>query len=208
MLGALKDNQVGHVNRTHRQGRVDDGKVFNSSVYLHTAGRGHQDLGGGIAQAYCQLRRCEATKHHTVNGAQPSAGQHCNHRFRHHGHVQHDPVPTPYAKFGKPARGATDPIQQVPIADGLAISCHWRIVVNRHLLSASIPYMPVQGIETSVQRAITEPPIITFSIGIDTFFGPLGPFNQPGFVQPELIGLRLRFLVNLVVTQRVTSLHC
>ncbi len=72
------------------------------------------DLRRRVVDANGEFRRGESTEHHRVHRADARAGEHRDRRFRHHRHVDDDPVTLAHAECGKTAGDARHPVAQVP----------------------------------------------------------------------------------------------
>ncbi len=94
-------------------GAVEQRLVGDDAAGLDAARR-RQDGGRlGVLDARGKLRRGEAAEHHRVDGADAGAGQHGDHRFRHHRHVDDDPVALLDPQVLQHARPASPPRRAV-----------------------------------------------------------------------------------------------
>ncbi len=71
---------------------VEQRLVGDDAVDLDAAARRQDHLGLGVVDAGGELLRREAAEHHRMDRADARAGQHRDHRLRHHRHVEDDAV--------------------------------------------------------------------------------------------------------------------
>ena len=70
----------------------------------------------GVVDTRGELTRREAAEHHRVNRADARAGEHRNHRFRHHRHVNNDAIALADAEVAQRRRRARHLVAQLAIA--------------------------------------------------------------------------------------------
>ncbi|MNX75202.1 hypothetical protein D3C86_1066660 [compost metagenome] len=104
---------VKHHHRRGRRFRQAQGLVQQRLVRHHLAAAraavgAHHDLGRGVVDALGQVDGCKPAEHHRMHRADPGAGQHREHGFRHHRHVQQHAVAPPYAQFLEHRGGRVD----------------------------------------------------------------------------------------------------
>ena len=71
---------------------VEQRLVFDHAAGLEPAARGQDHLRLGVVDADRELFRGKPAKHDGVYRADACASEHCDHRFRHHRHVENDAV--------------------------------------------------------------------------------------------------------------------
>ncbi|KAG1081370.1 hypothetical protein G6F40_015517 [Rhizopus arrhizus] len=115
--------------------------------------------------------RCKAAEHHRVHRTDTGAGQHREHRFRHHRHVQQHPIAAPHPQFLEHGGGRVDLfIDVLPGVD---------------LFPVDFGGHPDQGRLVSLRR---QPPVdrVVAKIGLAAY-KPLGEW-RPREVQDRLEG--------------------
>ncbi len=107
---ALQDDRVRRLVVGDLDRLVEERLIGDDPRHLDTAGGADDHFRLGIVDAGGQLVRREATEDHRMDGAQARAGQHRNRRFRHHRHINDDPITLADTLRRQHARKARDAV--------------------------------------------------------------------------------------------------
>ena len=91
-LRPLQDQACARLVLRKRNRFVEKRLVVHDAAGLDAAARRQNHFRLCVVDAGRQFARREAAEHHRVNGADARAGEHGDHGFRHHGHVEDDAV--------------------------------------------------------------------------------------------------------------------
>ena len=156
-LRALQDQAgiglvLGEIDRLVEQRLVGD-----DASGLEAAACREDDLRLGVVDTGGELARGKTAEHHRVDGADARAGEHREHRLRHHRHIENDPVALLHAEIAQHAAEHLGLGQQAVIGDGAFLPGERRVVDDRRLLAAPGIDMAVDRVEAGVADAADEP---------------------------------------------------
>ena len=156
-LGPLQqDDALDPVGR-HLQRLVHQHLVGNDLAALDPAGCRHQQGWRRIVDPFGEFRRGEPAEHHRMDRADPRAGQHRDHRLRHHRHIQDDPIALADALGDDHACRARDLVLQLGEGEGQPRVRHRAFVDQRQILAAPRRDMAVYRIMACVHQAARKP---------------------------------------------------
>ena len=138
-------------------GRVKQRLVVDNPVRLDAAGSGDHRLGFGVVDPGGQLARGETAEHHRVDGADPGAAEHGDGGFRHHRHIDDDPIALGHAECQQGPGEARDLILQLRIGDHRLGAGDGAVVNDGGLVAPTGGDMPIHGVVTGVQHPAREP---------------------------------------------------
>ena len=156
----------------------------------------------GVVDPRRQFARGKTAEHHRVNGADARAGQHGEHRLRHHRHVENDPVALLHAEVAQHAAEHLGLGQQPVIGDGAFLPGERRVVDDRRLLAAPGIDMAVDGVEAGVADAADEPAAVDAGVRIEHGFGLFDPVDGGGRFAPKTLRIALPARVDFVIAAR------
>ncbi len=141
-----------------------------------------------------------------MDGADARAGEHGDHRFRHHRHVKNDAVALADAEIAQHAAEHLGLGQEPMIGDGPFLVRERRVIDDRGLLAAAGIDMAVDGIETRVADASHEPAAVNAGRGVEHRFGLFKPVDVVRRFAPKGYRIALPAGIDLVIAAR-TGVH-
>ena len=198
-LLALQHDAMRRLVLRQIDGAVEQRLVFDDAVGLDAAGGGKDQRRLEIVDAGGELVRGEAAEHHRMDGAQPGAGQHRHHRFRHHRHVDNDPVALADTEPGHGAGQGGRRVAHLAIGEALLGAGHGRIVDHRRLLGAAAFDVAVERVPAGVELAADEPAVEGRIAFVEQLRPRLEPVDGLGCLAPETGRIAQRTLVKLAI---------
>ena len=136
---------------------------------------GDHELAVAIDDAAGQRLGREAAEHDRMDRAQPRAGEHRDHAFDHHRHVQRDPRALGHAHRLERIGHAHDLAMKIGVGQRADFAVGLVGLEDERSLARPVGQMPVDCIVTQVERAVGEPldidrvkrPFAAFGGGID-----------------------------------------
>ena len=164
------------------------------------------DFRRGVVDPGRQFARGEAAEHHRMNGADACTGQHRNHRFRHHRHIEKNAVALADAEVAQHAAEHLRLGEQAMVGDGPLRAGERRIVDDGGLLAAPGIDMAVDRVEAGVADPVGKPAAVDAGLRIDRGFRLLEPVDVGRRVAPKTERVALPARVDLVIAAR-TGVH-
>ncbi len=194
---------------------IEQRLVRHEAARLDAARGGEHELRLRVVDARGKLGRGEAAEHDGMDGAQPRAGEHRHHRFRHHRHVDEDAVAFPDTGRRERAGKKRHLVAQLAIGEGRFRVGDGAVVDERRLLGAAALDMAVEGIPAGVHAPAAEPAVKRRIGGVEHLVPTALPVDRLGRVAPESLGIGERaapsFLVasghgaSIVIARRATQ---
>ena len=169
---------------------VEQRLVLHEAAGLEPAARREDQLRFCIFDAGGEFLRGKTAEHHRMHRADPRAGQHRDHRFRHHRHIENDAVALGDAEILHDGGERLHLGQQFGIGefgDGARSGriCQRRIVDQRHLIGAAVRDVAVQRVVAGVDHGAREPAAIEAHPRIEDFFRRLDPVDLARRLAPK-----------------------
>ena len=164
-LRPLQDQARIGLMRSERDRLVEQRLVFDDAAAgLDPAARGEDRLRLGVVDAGRKLARGEAAEHHRMHGTDAGAGEHADHRFRHHRHVEDDAVALLHAEVAQQRGQHLHLGEQEVVGEDALGSGERRIVDDRGLRAAPAHHMAVDRVPAGVAHGIREPAAVDTSL--------------------------------------------
>ena len=206
-LRALQDQTGGGLVLGEIDRLVEQRLVGDDAGALDAAARRQDDLRLGVVDAGGQLLGREAAEHHRMDGAEPRAGQHAEHRFRHHRHIEDDAVAFGDAEVAQHGAEQLHFRQQAAVGEGLLGVGDGGIVDQRRLLAAPAFDVAVERVVAGVAGGAGEPAAVDAGVRVEDLLGLLVPVDLRRGLGPEHLRTALPMRVDVVVAARA-SVHC
>jgi hypothetical protein len=132
---------------------------FHYPSRFEAAGRRHHDLGAGVVDARRQFVGRKSAEHHRVHRAEPRAGEHGDHRFGDHRHVEDHAVALFNSELAQGAGAARDLVAQGAVGVALDLAHHRAVPDQGQLIRAPAFHMAVERVVAGVHLAAREPAI-------------------------------------------------
>jgi hypothetical protein len=136
---------------------VEQRLVVHDAAGLDAAACREDQLRLGVLDPGRQFLGREAAEHHRMHRADPRAGQHRDHGFRHHRHIEDDAVALGDAEIGHHGGERLHLVQQLRIGEFGDAAGQRRIVDQRHLIGAAAGDMTVERVVAGVDHGTGEP---------------------------------------------------
>ena len=179
--------------------RVEQRLVVHDAAGLEPAAGGQDDFGLGVVDAGRQLLGGEAAEHHRVHGADARAGQHRDHRLRHHRHVEDDAVALLDPEIPQHAGEHLRLGQQAVVGDDALLPGERRIVDDRRLRAAPGHHVAIDRVPAGVADAADEPAPVDAGARVEHAPRRLDPVELGGGLGPESFRVALPAAIDLVV---------
>ena len=179
---------------------------MHDAAGLEPAAGGENDFRRGVVDPRRQFARGEAAEHHRMNGADAGAGEHRDHRFRHHRHIENDAVALADAEVAQHAAEHLRLGEQAMIGDGPLHAGERRIVNDGGLLAAPGIDVTVDGVEAGIADPVWKPAAIDTGVRIEHGFRLLEPVDVGRRLAPKAERVALPARVDLVIAAR-TGVH-
>ncbi|TNC93694.1 MAG: Acetyl-CoA synthetase [Stygiobacter sp.] len=124
-----------------------------------------------------------------MHRAQTGAGQHGDHRFRDHGHVDENAITLAHAQTAQQAGELGHLILQLGIGDGTNGVGDRAVIDDGGLSAATIFDVAIDGVVAGVDLATGEPAIERLARIIQNLVPGLVPVNILGGISPESLGI-------------------
>ena len=169
---------------------IEQRLVVHEAAGLEPAARREDQFWFGVLDAGGEFFRRKTAEHHRMHRADPRAGQHRDHRLRHHRHIEDDAVALADAEILHHRGERLHLGQQFGIGefgDGARSSriCQRRIVDQRHLIGAATRDMTIQRVVAGVDHGAREPAAIEAHRRIEDFSRRLDPVDLPRRLAPK-----------------------
>ena len=146
-LRALQDEAGLRLVLRQRDGAVEQRLIGDDARALDAAAGRQDQLGLAIVDAGGELFRRKAAEHHRMDGADARAGQHADHRFRHHRHIEDDAVALADAEVAQHGAEQLHLREQAAVGERRVGVGDGRIVDQRRLVVAA-------GGDVAVERVV------------------------------------------------------
>ena len=153
----------------------------------------------GILDPGRQFFRRKAAEHHRMHRADPRAGQHRDHGFRHHRHIEDDAVALGDAEILHDGGERLHLLQHLRIGEFRDRVGQRRIVDQRQLIGASARDMAVERVVAGVDHGAGEPAAIEPHRGIEDLLRRLDPVDLARRLGPKALGIGERAGMDLVI---------
>ena len=193
-------------------GFVEQRLVQHKAAGLEPAACREDQFWFGILDPGGEFFRGKAAEHHGMHRADPRAGQHRHHGFRHHRHIEDDAVAFCHAEILHDGGKGFHLVQHLGIGEfgDSACSgriCQRRIVDQRHLIGAAVRDMAVERVVAGVDDGAGEPAAVKPHGGIEHFLRGLNPVDLARRLAPKTLGIPKRAGMDLVVPAAVLDVH-
>jgi hypothetical protein len=150
--------------------------------------------------------RGKAAEDDGVDRPDSGAGEHGDGRFRHHRHVDDDPIALVDALLRKGPREAADEVEQLGVGDRALRLGNRAVVDDGGLLAAAGGDVAVDGVVASVEHATIEPLVEGRLVRTEHTPPGLDPVDEPSHLPPESLRLHERAPVELLIAAHVPAL--
>ena len=151
--------------------------------------------------------RREAAEHHRMHRADPRAGQHREHRFRHHRHIEDDAVALGDAEILHHGGERLHLLEHLGIGEFRDRVGERRIVDQRDLVGASARDVAIERVVAGVDHGAGEPAAIRAHRGIEDLFGGLDPVDLARRLGPKAFRVSQRAGMDLMVPAVLVDVH-
>ena len=182
---------LGHVHRMVEQRLVGD-----EPPRFQPAACADHHLGSAVIDARRQFVRRKPSEDDGVDGAEPCAGKHGEHGFRHHRHVDDDPVAFPDAVIAKHGGNRLHLVQHLLIAVYPLFAVHRAVVDQRRLVASALLDMPVQAVVAGIGLATGEPASIDALVLVEDGIDRREPMKFLRLPPPEFLRRRLPITIH------------
>ncbi len=196
VAAAVEHDDALHLGVFHER-LVDDRLERNDLAAPPTAVGGDDDRGSGIVQAINDCLRGKSAEDHIVHRADAGAGEHRHRRFRHHRHVNENPVLRLDPVFQKDIGETADILLELAEGDDAAVA-GFSLPDDRGLVLARSGRVAVHAVLTDIEFPAHEP-LRVRRFPIQHLVPFLLPGQLLGLARPELLGLVDGLLVKLLV---------
>ncbi len=186
-------------------GRVEQRLVRDDPARLDPAGAGDDHLGPGVVDPARELVRGEAAEDDRVDGAEPRAREHRDHRLGNHRHVDDHPVAALDAQRREATGEARDRVSELAVRERRDGVRDRRVVDQRRLVGAAAVDVAVERVVAGVEAAAREPAVERRAGVVQDALPGLVPVDGGGRVGPEGLRLRERARVDLVEPAHVAQ---
>ena len=170
---------------------VEQRLVLHDAAGLEPAACREDQFRLGVLDPGGELLGGKAAEHHGMHRADPRAGQHRHHGFRHHRHIEDDAVAFGHAEILHDGGERLHLVQHLGIGefgDALVPDCQRRIVDQRHLVGAAAGDMAVERVVAGVDHGAGEPAAVEPHGGIEHLFRRLDPVDLARRLGPKPSG--------------------
>ena len=164
---------------------VEQRLVLHDAAGLDAAARRKDQFRLGVLDPGRELFRGETAEHHRMHRADPRAGQHRKHRFRHQRHIEDDAVALGDAEIGHHGGERLHLLEHLGIGEFRDRVGERRIVDQRHLVGASVRDMAIERVVAGVDDSAGEPAAIGAHRGIEYLLGRLDPVDLARRLGPK-----------------------
>ena len=164
---------------------VEQRLVGNDAGALDAAAGREDDLRLGVVDAGGELLGGETAEHHRMDGADARAGEHGDHRLRHHRHIEDDAVALGDAEVAQHGAEQLHLRQQAAVGEGLLGVGDGRIVDQRGLVVAAGEHVAVERVVAGVADAAGEPAAVDAGVLCRTLFSAARSSRSPWRPRPR-----------------------
>ena len=207
LLWPLQDDASLRLDVGKRDRFVEQRLVLHDAAGLEPAARREDQFRLGVLDPGGQLLGGEAAEHHRMHCADPGAGQHRHHGFRHHRHIEDDAVALGDAEILHHGGERLHFVQHLGIGQFGDAAGQRQIVDQRHLVGASVRDMAVERVVAGVDHSAGEPAAIQAHAGIEHLLRGLDPVDFAGRLTPEPCGIDQRTGMDFVIPAAVLDVH-
>ncbi len=174
--------------------------VLHDAAGLEPAARRKDQFRSCVLDSGSEFLGGKTAEHDRVHRPDPRAGQHRDHRFRHHRHIKDDAVALGDAEIGHHSRERFHFMQHLGVGQfGDDAAGQRRIVDQRHLVAAPTSDMAVERVVAGVDHGAGEPAPILAHGGIEHLFRRLDPVDFARRLGPKALGIGQRTGMDLVI---------
>ena len=178
---------------------VEQWLVLDDAAGLEPAASRQDHLRLGVVDAGRELVRGEAAEHHRVHRANARAGEHGDHRLRHHRHIDHHTVALGDAELAQNRSQHLGLDLECVIGERALLASQRRIVNDRRLFAAALHYMAVDRVPARIADTADEPAPVDAGIGIEHLLRRLDPVDLLRGFTPKTLRVVLAAGIDLVV---------
>ena len=178
---------------------IEQRLVGHDARALDAAAGGEDDLRLAVVDAGGELLRREAAEHHRVDGADARAGEHREHRLRHHRHVEDDAVALLDAEVAQHGAEQLHLGEHAAVGVGLHRVGDGGIVDQRRLVVAAGKHVAVERVVAGVAGGADEPAAVDAGVLVEDLLRLLVPVDAGGGLGPEHLGGALPVRVDVVI---------
>ena len=171
MLRPLQDDAGLRLDAGEADRLVEQRLVLHDAAGLEPAARREDQLRLGVLDPGRKFLRREAAEHHAVYRPDPRAGQHRDHGFRHHRHIEDDAVALGDAEILHDRGERLHLVQHLGIGEFADAARQRRIVDQRKLVGASAGDVAIERVMAGVDHGVGEPAAVETERAIEDFFG-------------------------------------
>ena len=186
---------------------VEQRLVLHDAAGLEPAACREDQLWLGVVDAGRQLPGGKAAEHHAVHRADPRAGQHRHHRFRHHRHVENDAVALCDAEILHDGGERLHFPQQFGVGEFRDRVAERGIVDQRDLVGAAAGDMAIERVVAGVDHGAREPAAVGAERGVEDLLRRLDPVDLARRLGPKALGVGKRAGVDLVIPALFMDVH-
>ena len=186
---------------------VEQRLVLHDAAGIEPAACRKDQLWPGVVDPGRQLFRRKAAEHHAMHRSDPRAGQHRDHGFRHHRHVEDGAIALDDAEVGHDGGKRLHLFQQLGIGEFRDGVGKRRIVDQRHLIGAPAGDMTIERVVAGVDHGAGKPAAVDADSGIEDLLRRLDPVDLARRLAPEADGIGQRAGVGLMIAAVVLDVH-
>ncbi len=205
--GRCRMMQASGLTLERRDRLVEQRLVLHDAAGLEPAARREDQLRLGVLDPGRKFLRREAAEHHAVHRADPRAGQHRDHGFRHHRHIEDDAVALGDAEILHDRGERLHLVQHLGIGEFADAARKRRIVDQRQLIGASAGDVTIERVVAGVDHGAGEPAAVESERGIEDFLRRLDPVDVARRLAPKAFGIPQRAGIDLVISAGVLDVH-
>ena len=212
LLRPLQDDAGRGLHAGQLDRLVEQRLVLHDAAGLEPAACREDQFWLGVLDPGGEFFRGKAAEHHGMHRADPRAGQHRHHGFRHHRHIEDDAVAFGHAEILHDGGERLHLVQHLGIGEfgDSACSgriCQRRIVDQRHLVGAAVGDMAVERVVAGVDHGAGEPAAVEPHGGIEHLLRRLDPVDLARRLGPKTLGIPERAGMDLVIAAGVLDVH-
>ena len=185
-----------------RDGFVEQRLIRHDARAFDAAACRQDQLRFAVVDAGGEFLGCEAAEHDGMHGADAGAGQHGEHRLRHHRHIEDDGVALAHAEIGQHSAEQLHFRQQAAVGEALHLAGDGGIVDQRRLVIAPGGDVAVERVVAGVATAAGEPAPVNTGMAIEDLLGPLVPVDGRRRLAPEHLRVALPMRIDVVIAAR------
>ena len=156
---ALQDDAELRLPRGQLDRLVEQRLIGDEPGGFNAAGGGDDRLGGSVINANGQFLAGKSTEDDAMDSADPGACEHGDQRFRHHRHVDDDPIARRHSLHVQHAGNPGDLMQQFAIAYVSLRPGNGTVVYDCRLITSAGVHMNIDGVVAGIRYAVGIPAI-------------------------------------------------